>query len=919
MITSTYDRCQYRHLVLDNGLNVLLVHDVESRKSAACATIALGHFQDPESCQGLAHLLEHMLFLGCQDYPAANHLADHLSLNGGHVNAWTGTEQSSFYFDALSNGFEEALRQFSAMLCTPLFDLSAMRNELNAIDAEFHMKKQDDLRRLYQVHKETCNPAHPFSKFSVGNLDIFSQFDETQLQQMLRDMHRRHYHGGNMSLCLVSELSLDEQEKLCQQYFTNLPTALKSQPKPYPPLYLPEQLGVALKIVPLKTARRMIVSFALEDVHQFYQSKPLNLISHLLGDEGPGSLLSYLKEQGWATSLSAGGGIQGSNFKDFNINLQLTPSGAQHWQDILFCLFASIALIKEEGVSKWRFEERQKFGQMAFDFHDKPKAMDLASHLAVQLHYYPPRDLLSGEYLLEQFSPDLIHRMLAQMQPQNMRLKLILPDQHTDRQAAWYDTPYAIEPLSPALLAQLKCPPVISALVLPKPNPYLHVRTALHEVDKTYLRPTILLERNSFNFWFCQDDEFHQPKGELYLSFDSSAVLEGAGLCGYKRIWTNMVQERLNQDYYQANIAGLHFHFYAHQGGFSLHTSGFSDQQFPMAEQMLRQILSFDFTRDEFELAKAKQSQAMQNSLLNKPVNRLFNHLSVLMQPLSFALEDMLPIVEAAEYSQMLNIQTRLLSSLHLEAFAHGDWPAQQAINFASNLEQQLLDGRLQAKGLPRDVVSLSDNYRLGVPCQGDDKAVLLYFQPPNDDVNDIALTILVEQLLAAPFFNQLRTEKQLGYLVGSGYMPYNQHPGIGFYIQSPNYGIEVLVEAIRQFLAQSSDAIASMDEQDWQLLKQGIAKQLTSKDTSLSMRSQRLWLAIGNQDWQFDHPQRLASQILALGREQVLNFCQGFTSTDGFASVLLYSQHADEAEPSLEGKLIVNLPQFKANVSPIR
>ena len=45
---------------------------------------------------------------------------------------------------------------------------------------------------------------------------------------------------------------------------------------------------------------------------------------------------------------------------------------------------------------------------------------------------------------------------------------------------------------------------------------------------------------------------------------------------------------------------------------------------------------------------------------------------------------------------------------------------------------------------------------------------------------------MLAEQLIATPFFNQLRTEQQLGYLVGSGYIPYNQHPGIGFYIQSP-------------------------------------------------------------------------------------------------------------------------------------
>ncbi|WP_102796264.1 insulinase family protein [Bowmanella denitrificans] len=919
MIISTYDRCHYRHLKLDNGLNVLLVQDPDSRKSAACAAIAMGHFQDPTHCQGLAHLLEHMLFLGSQSYPVANHLADYLSLNGGHVNAWTGTEQSSFYFDAFNSGFAHALEQFSAMLSKPLFDPQAISSELNAIDAEFRLKQQDDLRRLYQVHKETCNPAHPFSKFSVGNQEIFGQFSAGQLQQMLMQLHQKYYRAGNMSLSLVSDMTLDEQEDLCRRYFATLPHGKTNEANAYPPLYLPEQLGVILNITPLKTARRLIVSFALEDVHQYYLSKPLNLISHLIGDEGPGSLLCYLRNQGWATSLSAGGGIQGSNFKDFNVSMQLTPLGAAHWQEVVKALFSCLQLIRQQGITQWRFDERQAFGQMAFDFHDKPKAMDMASHLATQLHFYPPQHLLSGEYLMDTFAPELIKHMLEQMTPDNMRLKLILPDQVTDRAARWYQTPYSISPLPTDFIKQCHQPKEIDELRLPEPNPYLSVHTQLNEVDQRFLLPVKLCSTDNLSFWFCQDDEFRQPKGELYLSFDSQAVMQGANLCAYKRIWTAMVQERLNQDFYQASIAGLHFHFYAHQGGFSLHTSGFSHQQFTMAEQMLRQIVRFDYTRDEFEQAKTRQIQAMQNSLLNKPVNRLFSHLSVLMQPLSFSMEDMLPMVEDADFAQMQNQHAHLLAALHLEAFAHGDWSESDTQAFAQTLQQEELAEKLCIGTLPRQVIALTDNYQLAVPCQADDNAVLLYFQTPCADVECIALTILTEQLLAAPFFNQLRTQKQLGYLVGSGYMPYNQHPGMGFYIQSPQYDNATLVSEIRDFLHQSLAGIASISESDWQAIKQGIAKQLISKDTGLSMRSQRLWLAIGNEDLNFDQPQRLSKQILALSREQVLHFCQGFNASNGFGSVLLYSTQSDQSAQPLQGVHIDNLPQFKANARLIR
>ncbi|GAB3032339.1 insulinase family protein [Bowmanella dokdonensis] len=900
---------------------MLLANDPDSRKSAASVTIAMGHFQDPDDCQGLAHLLEHLLFLGNEENPSPNHLADTLASNGGHVNAWTGTEQSSFYFDVLSNAFEPALAQFSAMLSQPLFLPATIEKEIQAIDAEFKLKQQDDLRRLYQVHKETCNPTHPFSKFSVGNAEIFGRFNGVELQEKLRAMHAEHYRAENMTICLVSDLSLDDMEGLARRYLSGLSAKKQAVAEPLPPLYLPEQLGVILNIVPLKTARRMIVSFALPDVYPYYRSKPLNLISHLIGDEGPGSLLSRLKGLGWATSLSAGGGIQGSNFKDFNINLQLTELGAEHWQAILGLMFSYLQLIRQQGVSAWRFEERRKFGQMAFDFHDKPKPVDLASHLSVQMQHFADDWVLCGDYLMDHFEPELIHRMLDRMTAQNMRLKLILPELQTDRLAAWYATPYKIFPLPAKLLQGLENTGLDPHLSLPSANDYLSVRTTPVEVEKDYLTPVKLKDEEGFSFWFAQDNEFKQPKGELYLSFDSAAVLHGEAVSAYKRIWTTMVQERLSQDYYQAMIAGLHFHFYAHQGGFSLHTSGFTDRQFDLAEAMLEQILSFRFSEQEFEQARLRQWQAMQNSLLNKPVNRLFTRLSVLLQPLSFSPVSLLPILEQASSQGMKEKQREILGALHLESFAYGDWPSRQARDFSNRIAGKILHKVTPTKSIARNVIALEEGreYLAEVPCQAGDHAVLQYFQTPTADVHDIALTILTEQLLAAPFFNQLRTEKQLGYLVGSGYMPYNQHPGMGFYIQSPNHTPEALVSEIEHFLQQADLRVQTMPEEELNAIKAGVAKQLDSKDNSLSMRSQRLWLAIGNKDWHFDQQHRLSEQILTLSREEILTFCRRLYSGQKFGSLLLYSRQSGQQKLAHSGTMIEDLPQFKATARQIR
>ncbi|MDF2177127.1 insulinase family protein [Aliiglaciecola sp. CAU 1673] len=915
MIRSTYDKCQYRLLTLNNGLKLLLVQDPDCTKSAASITVNAGHFQDPKHCQGLGHLLEHMLFLGCKDFPQPNHLADFLANHGGHVNAWTGTETSSFYFDVFTAAFEQALTHFSAMLRAPLFDPALISKEVQAIDAEFKLKRSDDLRRLYQVHKETCNPDHPFSKFSVGNIEIFEQFSAGRLQEMLQESFCRYMGASNMTACLVSEADLDALEALARDKLEAIPRGTALTPEKNPALYLPHQLGTLIKIVPLKSAKRLIVTFALPDIQPYFKSKPLNMISHLIGDEGEGSLLSYLKQKGWVTSLSAGGGIQGRNFKDFNVSMQLTDAGAEHVEEILESLFCCLELIKQKGIEQWRFEERQKFGQLAFDFHDKPKPIELANHLSGQLLDYPDEYLLCGEYLVQEFSPEGVRHLLSMMSPLNMRVKLILPEQDTEHLAKWYDAPYSISPLNGNLLKRLLNPGKIKALQLPTANPYLGVSTLPQPLQGHYAIPRKILEEPGFTFWFGQDHQFRQPKGELYLSFDSKAVEQGVEVACYKRIWTNMVQEVLSQEYYQALIAGLNFHFYAHQGGFSLHTSGFSEKQFELASDMLERVLHFSFTEKQFEQAKQKQIQALRNSLLNKPINRLFTRLSVLLQPLSHAPLEMLPVVESADYGSMKIYQQQLLLSLHLEAFAYGDWPLDYVTPFVKKLSAfQPVETRLK-DAIPRQVLDYrgDKNYLHQVPSHHEDSALLLYFQAPDTTVRSIASCILTEQLLAAPFFNQLRTEKQLGYLVGSGYMPYNQHPGLGFYLQSPNASASMLQDALFDFLQHSQQMLAALPEQTWQSVKQSIAKQLLAKDTSLSMRSQRLWLAIGNRDWQFDQQQRLCEEVMSLYPQDILNFCQKMLKEHNFGELLLVSDEKDNLPADGSRLEILDLITFKS------
>lgn len=57
-------RC--RLIMLENGMEVLLISDPTTDKASAAMDVKVGHLSDPEDLQGLAHFCEHLLFMGTE-------------------------------------------------------------------------------------------------------------------------------------------------------------------------------------------------------------------------------------------------------------------------------------------------------------------------------------------------------------------------------------------------------------------------------------------------------------------------------------------------------------------------------------------------------------------------------------------------------------------------------------------------------------------------------------------------------------------------------------------------------------------------------------------------------------------------------------------------------------------------------------
>lgn len=67
--TSSLDDRSYRVIRLPNKLEALLVHDPETDKASASVNVNVGSFSDADDMPGMAHAVEHLLFMGTEKVP----------------------------------------------------------------------------------------------------------------------------------------------------------------------------------------------------------------------------------------------------------------------------------------------------------------------------------------------------------------------------------------------------------------------------------------------------------------------------------------------------------------------------------------------------------------------------------------------------------------------------------------------------------------------------------------------------------------------------------------------------------------------------------------------------------------------------------------------------------------------------------
>lgn len=876
VIKSPNDTRDYRALTLDNGMKVLLVSDPDADKAAAAVDVNAGSNADPRDFAGLAHFLEHMLFLGTAAYPEAGEYQEYIAAHGGSHNAYTAYENTNYYFDVDAAYLEPALDRFSQFFIAPLFTPDYVDRERNAVHSEYQSGLQDDGRRGYSALKAVMNPQHPLSGFSVGSLDTLQDRPDSTLRDALLALYDRYYSANLMSVAISGPQTLDELEVLARRFFTPVVNRERTPPSNDAPLFAPGTLPAMLAIEPVRDSRSVTYTFPIPSMREHYRSKPLNHIGHLLGHEGEGSLLSLLRARGWANGLSAGGGFSYVDAATFTVSVALTEAGVAQLDEITALVFQFIELSRQQGIEEWIHDELRVMAELAFRYQEQGSAVSYVSSMARRLQEYPREELITAAYTYSDFAPELLEQVYAELQPGNVLVTLTSRTVEGDRVDPLYGTEYSVTPITPDRIAQWNAVPRETSLALNTPNPFLPEKLEIKPfagtpqpagVPSAAVKPDLIVNEGGVRLWFKQDNEFLIPRANF--SVYAMTPLFGDNLRNslLSSFAVSLVNDSLNEYSYPVNLAGAAFGIGHRSRGYTLTVSGYTDKQAELLETLLQTLVDADFSEERFNIIRAEMIRGWQNAALQTPYVRLFQEVQALLISPYWSEQERIAAAQEITLADVKAFVPRMLENLRLEAFYHGNIVQEDALAMLDIVTRYLEPSPAVEAPSFGTVVNLPEETRIvqELEIPHDDSAIVIYVQGEDDSLETRATITLLATLLRTPFYDTLRTEQQLGYIVNAGTLPILKTNGLVMYIESPSAEPLQLEASIDAFLADYANDLATLDPAVFEATKAGLVTDLRQPPQRLNSLSARYWSDILIEEYEQDSTLQMADAIETL------------------------------------------------------
>jgi zinc protease len=295
-ITSVEGITEY---ALPNGLHVLLFPDASKPNVTINMTYMVGSRQEGYGETGMAHLLEHMLFLKTK---TRNDVKQELKDHGAEMNGSTSWDRTN-YFETMTASDENlkfALELEADRMVNSRIEKQLLDTEMTVVRNEFEMRENSPEGILFQRALEAAFTWHNYGKLPIGNR---SDIENVPIQR-LAAFYQKYYQPDNALLTIAGKFDEAKTLDMVVKLFGSIPKPTRT----LEPSYTVEPTQDGERSVTLRRVGDTQGLVALYHIPSgsHPDAAALEVLAGVLGDRPSGRLYKALVDNKKAVGVSMG-------------------------------------------------------------------------------------------------------------------------------------------------------------------------------------------------------------------------------------------------------------------------------------------------------------------------------------------------------------------------------------------------------------------------------------------------------------------------------------------------------------------------------------------------------------------------------------------------------------------------------------
>ncbi len=316
--------------------------------------------------------------------------------------------------------------------------------------------------------------------------------------------------------------------------------------------------------------------------------------------------------------------------------------------------------------------------------------------------------------------------------------------------------------------------------------------------------------------------------------------------------------------------------------GMNFSFSGYSDH----FQEVLKLILmnrkspinDVGISATDFIVLKQQLKDGLEAQEYDQPYDQMRSEVVRMIDSRVYSREERLAALSKVSFQDLVSFSNELVSRLALKVFVYGNVLAESWQDFPSSMfefykAEPLTSAEIEKAVGHENPPSPGKRFGIAITSESNNHGIATSFFMGKREQKDIALNMVLGNLIEAPFYSELRTNQQLGYVVGAGTRNTRQNIRLSGLIQSGKYEGHELATRADRFFGQFSTELKGSSKEALESIRSQLIDTVADRGSNFAARYGYWQNLFEKMDSNWSLSEGLVDEIRSMSGEDLANF----------------------------------------------